>query len=263
MDPSLRDLARSVYKKIIPQNEAGLERLMFLHLPKCGGTSLHAALNGVYVHRNHHVTHLDPHASKKAAKILGDSIQDFRIRLLLYHMAHEKSRYISGHYAFSERAWNEFGNKWKFMTVLREPVARWYSTYFYNKYKTNSDHFRIHEPLDVFVESETARGEGNMYVQLLTEDRDAEDAVKRVIGNLQRFHLVGVLEEMDTLVRDCERVLGVSLKVGQKNTSPRTEQEDEITPEIDKRVRLLCEPNLRVYEAVRERIIQQGSWLNG
>ena len=75
---------------------------------------------------------------------------------------------------------------------------------------------------------------------------------------------MGVIEETDKFIRDCEQFLGVSIKLKQLKKNPRTkqQQENEISSEIAERVSALCEPNRRVYEAVRARIIQQGSWLN-
>ncbi len=134
--------------------------------------------------------------------------------------------------------------------------------YFYNKYK-RGDHCRIHEPLKEFIESEAAQAAGNGYIRQLTAAQGANEDVERAITNLQQFHLVGVLEELNTLVQDCNRILGINLDIGHRNFNPRTakEQSDEITPEIDKRVRKICEPNLRVYESVRQRIAMHGSWL--
>lgn len=263
MNRNLRDLAQSVFSQLHLRDSRSLDRLLFLHLPKCGGTSLDAALRDIYLQRRHGVVHLDPQASKRAAEIADDSIRDFRTRVLLYHTAQSRNRYVSGHYSYSKQTWDAFSDDWKLMTVLREPVARWYSAYFYNKYKTNSEHFRIHAPLETYVTSEAAKMAGAIYVRLLTADVDADDAVGRAIANLHQFHLVGVLEEIDLLVQDCEQTLGVSLNLGWQNSSPRTkyDQAGEVTPEIDKRVRALCEPSLRVYEEIRARIISQGSWL--
>lgn len=258
MYSNLRALAYSVFRKFRPE----LDRLFFLHIPKCGGTSLNTALLKAYNRSRHRVTRLDAHASKEASDIIRENLLDYRVRLLLYHLANGQSRYISGHYAFDERVWDKFSSEWNFMTILREPVARWYSNYFYNRYKKEG-HFRIHVPLEAFVESEMALKFGTTYSRLLTAERGADDAVYRSIANLQRFQLVGVLEEMDVLVHDIEHLLNINVDVEKKNKSPRTKEEQtaEITPKIDKRVRALCAPDIRIYDSIRERIASNGSWL--
>ena len=244
---------------------SSMKKLFFLHIPKCGGTSVNHELQKSYIRAGYRVTHIDPYASKRGAVIACENLRDFRSRLLLYEMSRSHSQYISGHLSYSEQVWKNFSDEWHFLTVLREPVARWYSHYFYDRYKTG-DHFRIHEPLEVFVESKRAQHLGRNYVEALTAkgEAEADDAVDRAIANLQRFSLVGVLEETDKFIRDCDQFLGVSIKLKQQNKNPRTkeQQENEISSEIAERVSALCEPNTRIYEAVRARIIQQGSWLN-
>ena len=261
------DLARSVYKRVRRRRAAPapLKRVFFLHLPKCGGTSVDEALKTIYSRAGHGVTHLDPVASKRAATIAGDDPRRARTRLLLYEMSRSDRRYISGHFSYSEEAWNAFGDDWHFLTLLREPVSRWYSHYFFDRYKAD-DHARISEPIEVFVESERARRFGRNYVERLIPsgvEAEADDTVDRAIANLQRFSLVGVLEELDTFTRDCKRLLGVSVAVEHRNRSPRTTQQrtEEVSPAIAARVVALCEPNRRVYEAVRARIRQRVSWM--
>lgn len=254
------DLARRAYRTLRRRTRPDLPRLSFLHLPKCGGTSLNAALNAHYVRAGYETVGLDAHASKKAADAVGETLQDFRSDLYLYYLARERLRYLSGHFTFSELAWDVADGRWAFLTMLRDPVARWYSAYFYGRYKTHSDHFRITRPLAEHAEHQWARGPQSMYARFLGVA--GEGQVGRAIATLERFDLVGVLEESETLVRECERVLGVGLSLERKNASPRSaeEQQDEVTPEIDRLVREIVEPDRRIYDAVRERIARRGTW---
>ncbi len=269
---SFKSLLRSAYHKTrghrsSPSPQA-LDRLFFLHLPKCGGTSIDRALRETYQAAGANTAYLDPHASTRAAELLGQDMSAFRRHILLYHMAGRKTRYISGHFTYSDTAWEHFGADWHYVTVLREPVARWFSNYFYNKYKTKSDHFRIDMPIDEFVETERARSYGLNYIRSLTdgipvEEADSEEAVQQAIGNLNRFAVVGLLELLSTFIRDCETAFGVSLPVGHQNKNPtsETEQRSEVTEEVLARVQTLCAPNTKVYDAARTRIEAQGSWL--
>ncbi len=243
-----------------------LERVFFLHLPKCGGTSVDVAMRNAYRGAAHATVHLDPHAADRAAAIAGERERPYRRRLLLYYMAEERNRYISGHFPYSEQARQAFGDEWHYITVLREPVSRWLSNYFYNKYKTSSDFYRITAPIEEFIASERARSYGSNYVQNLTDDTatmDSDGAVEQAIRNLQRFAVVGALERMDTFVSDCDTLLGVDLDVGHHRKNPRTtsEQREEITEGALEQVRELCIPNTRVYNAALARIDEQGSWL--
>lgn len=264
-------LLRSAYRQVRGRyrpNPASLERLFFLHVPKCGGTSIDVALRDAYRRAGADVAYLDPHASTRAAEMLGQDMATYRGRLLLYHMAQQPTRYISGHFTYVDAAWEHFGNAWRYVTVLRDPVARWFSNYFYNKYKTKSDHFRIEQPIDEFVETERARSYGFNYVRSLTdgipvEEAGSDAAIEQAIHNLSHFTVVGVLEHLDTFARDCETVFGIQLPIGHRNKNPRTEIErrEEVTDDILGRVQAICAPNAAVYETVRARIDAQGSWL--
>jgi hypothetical protein len=68
---------------------------------------------------------------------------------------------------------------------------------------------------------------------------------------------------MDIFTSDCERFLGTALPQEHRNRNPRTaeQMQEEVSPEVDARVRALCEPNRRIYDAVLARIQANGSWL--
>jgi len=256
-----RSFARNCYRKVLPP----LDRIVFLHLPKCGGTSIDFALENAYKKRFHKTIHLDPQQSKLVSDMFDEPLETSRSMFLAYHIADglRHYRYVSGHYVFDERIWEAFADTWKFMTVLREPTSRWYSNYFYNRYKTNSEHMRINESLAEFVQTERAQKEGSAYVQYLTNHRDSADAVERAIENLNQFHLVGLLEEMDVLTQDLQKLVGVHVKIPRKRVSPRPAQSrsEEITPDIQEQVLKLCEPDRHIYDAMRAKILRQNTWL--
>ncbi|MEM8598295.1 MAG: hypothetical protein AAGF99_00100 [Bacteroidota bacterium] len=263
-------ILRSLYRKVRPRPARpaiDLERLFFLHVPKCGGTSINTALERAYRAAGAGAVHLDPHAAARAADLSGDGLRRHKEQVLLYFMAGHH-RYISGHFNYSAAAWDTFGDAWRYVTVLREPVARWLSNYFYNRYKTNTDHYRIDEPLEAFVETDRARFYGGNYVTSLSTTRliseaSSDEAIGQAVANLERFAVAGVLEHLGTFASDCERYFGVSLDIGHRNANPRTagQQQEEISPELMERIRALCAPNLQVYEAALNRIDTHGSWL--
>ncbi|MEM8598297.1 MAG: hypothetical protein AAGF99_00110 [Bacteroidota bacterium] len=266
--PSPTAMLRKAYRTVRPRQQKPLpDRLFFLHLPKCGGQSIDAALQQGYRAAGASIAHLDSHASARAAEAAGADLHALRREILHYHMAAKHSRYISGHFMYSAPAWDAFGDAWQYVTVLREPVKRWVSNYFFNKYK-GDHHFKIDEPIEEFVESERALAYARSYVTWLTdgislEEAGSDEAVEQAIANVERFAVVGVLEDLDTFAADCRARFGLPVEIAHRNRNPRAaaEQREELSPEMVARVEALCAPNRRVYDAVRDRIERRGSWL--
>lgn len=251
-----------------------LDRLFFLHFPKCGGTSVDVALQRIYEKAGAGTAHLDVGAWSRAAKAVkpyedaSGAGAPYRRRLMFYLMEQHHTRYISGHFGYSLAARDRYADDWHFVTLLREPVARWFSEYFYNRYKTKTKDFRLETPLEEFVETRMAQRYGSLYVKNLVDNADiedaaSEDAIAQAIENLRHFSVVGVLDRLDLFAQDCDRRFGVQLDIGHHNKNPRSQskQREEVTPEVEAKVKALCAPNTRVYEAVQAQLNAEGSWL--
>ena len=153
------------------------DRCVFLHVPKCGGTSIDNALNSHFA--NESKAHLHPDASLKAAQLryhfdspFGPSNIDklfrFREHVLLYYLSQPQLRFISGHFNFSAIALEAFGEDCTFITVLRNPVERLISLYFFNRYKKSS-HFKINMDIDDYLSSDDGQAQGSLYVRFFND----------------------------------------------------------------------------------------------
>lgn len=238
------------------------EKIFFLHLPKCGGTSIDKALRSFY--QPFEICHLDNASCVNTAQMLSRDLDDYRRDLLLYYLGRENKRYLGGHFAYSKKAHLEFGDKWYFITVLRHPVDRWFSHYFYNRYKTTDELFRISEDLSTFVDSSRALVLGRQYVMNLTEGEiqpnelsNVSDAtVTSAIKALNTFSLVGCLEHLDVMKKDFKKLFGVKFYMQTSNVNPlsKDEQHKQISVRLRKRVEEICEPDLQIYNHILTKI---------
>ncbi|MCA9115241.1 MAG: hypothetical protein KDA79_09140 [Planctomycetaceae bacterium] len=137
------------------------------------------------------------------------------------------------------------------MTVLRHPVDRWYSHYFYNRASNSISFpgFRVPESIEEYAFSEAGVGLGNLYVRHLTAGTDPADPTAAAIETLDRMDLVGILEYPEDLQTRIQHQLGLKLDLPVLNSNPgRSEdQKREVTPELHARIESLCQPDMEVY----------------
>ena len=254
--------AQRSYGRFCEKVEAKLQvPIFFLHLPKCGGTAIANAIRRRYAESE--IGHLDDKACVEAAQYLERDLDDYRRDLLLYYVLQKEIRYLSGHFAYSQKAYEESHGHWHFITVLRHPVDRWFSHFFYNKYLP-TDRFQIPEDLSDFVETDRAFLWGRLYVRNLTEDSlrpglnttDTSKSIASAIKVLEGFSLVGCLEDLDTMCVKFERKFGVRLRIPVSNRNPlsKGKQNEQISEKIRKRVEEICQPDLEVYRHVKTKL---------
>lgn len=241
-------------------------RICFLHIPKTGGTSVVRALNELYPSRDS-VAHLDPAASTSVACALGMDVLAFREQLLLYFLANERLQFVSGHVAWSEEAFERYGAGWHFVTLLRDPIERWLSNFFYDRHKTSS-HRRIEIDLEAFLNTPEAAVMGRSLVTHLAggSSGDAISMMERARANLDRFRIVGFLDDLPRLEREFSDQFGVRLSIPHTNKSPTPQAKQRAldSAELTDRVRTICAPDLLLYEHAAHRLrpvrARPGTW---
>lgn len=231
------------------------EKIFFVHVPKCGGVSVSNAIArkyGLGARLGRSAFNVDPAASSVAARGCGVELQQFRRYITRYAGARANIKYVSGHVQYGVDLLP--AGEWGLVTVLRDPVEKWFSQYFYNRYKVSS-HSRVEEDLEAFISTPAAREYGDDYLRYLGswKCRDAP-SVDDAITNLRRFSVVGILEDLERFATDFQRRFGVTLRIQRRNKSPAPAKVRgaEIDDRLWRQVERLCEPNQAVYdEAVR------------
>ncbi|PPS41155.1 sulfotransferase family 2 domain-containing protein [Chroococcidiopsis sp. TS-821] len=242
-------------------------KIFYLHLHKCGGTSIAQAIKACYQSFSsiieHNTFHLNGAAASSAArKYFEDTpitaedndylIGKFRESLLLYYMCQPNINYIAGHFSFSEAAYQNFSDKYAFVTVLRNPVKRLISAYFYSQQEISK---LSEEDLLNFLDSERALRGGYMYVKSIgglvqSGDYTSEAAIKRAQENLHKFRLIGFLEHKEVFIEQFEQKFGRKLKIRNynQNSKAKTAKQSLISEKIEAKIREICQPDMEVYE---------------
>lgn len=202
------------------------------------------------------VLELDEMEVREAAAAARIHHSEARRALLAYHLATTSARLVAGHYRYSRAVFERHRETWSFITVLRHPVARWYSNYFFNASRPPDNIFRIDIPIEEFVDTGRASLLGTELVRSFADLDDPADAVRdravtRAVDNLRDLFFVGTLEDLPSFTRMFHESFGCSLDIPRLNPTPSGGREPraDVEPRVAERVRELCAPDLAVYES--------------
>lgn len=240
-------------------------RVVFHHLPKCGGTSVYRAIRFFYTTS---YSYIDLTATYRAIEALNADLSpdevmfktvDFREEQFLMYLFMDR-RLVAGPIPFSNDAHRLFQDRYKFITTLRDPVSLFFSTYFWNK-TSPEPRWRIEQSIEEFLETPRARTFGCSYSSFFNGlppqvdplSRESIDAAKE---NLRKFSVVGIVEDMPTFERRLREHLNIRIRIGHKNKGARTSEDARakaVTPEVKRKIEEISAVNREIYDfAVRE-----------
>lgn len=228
--------------------------LVFLHVMKCGGTSIRAGLAVGAVGRRggSEIFELDGQVAQAAAGGTNADNWKFRDALLPYVLVAMRPSIVLGHFRYRD-GYKELLDSAHFVTMLRDPVDRLVSLYKYRRYKEGID-VPVSISFDEFIGSKRWAKEGHAYVDTFcgSDDLDprSEEAVSAAVANLRRFAVVGIIDRLEDFSQRVTACLGrpVTIPMLNKSPAPETRGDDDIDPGALERAREVCGPDSQVYE---------------
>jgi hypothetical protein len=236
-------------------------RIVFLHVPKCGGNSLRRALAELYgfplpkVRRRWF--HDVPRRSERAAELLGRPVHDLRDELLRYHLCNEHVRLATGHFRWPDGLREQFPGV-SLVSLLRDPASHLLSTYYFRREERGQSAARRESgDLAQFLASDRARRTGSLYATLFgwpaVPGQPDAAVLARARERLASVEVLGVLEDLPAFVDAFERRFGRRLSIPRLNVGrlrPARERED-VTDELRAAIAETVRPNQDLYDFVR------------
>lgn len=240
------------------------EGIVFHHIPKCGGMSITAGLALSYYPfrllrygRAGFPGHLNARAASQAAEALSMDHYAYRRALLEYQLASDNSPFISGHYPFSRGGFERYGDQWAFISLFRDPVSRWYSEYFWNRYKDH-EYAKTELDMEAYLETEQGRMNTRSFLNYFCESKNpagapANTELKEALTNIECLDVTGTLENIEQFRESMKRRFGRKPVFFQRNRSP-AKPETYIRPDpqsdFHKKLLILLEADREIYAHV-------------
>jgi hypothetical protein len=184
---------------------------------------------------------------------------EYRRQLLADHGSSKNSPLISGHYPFNHQFYDQHGEDWNFITVLRDPVARWYSEYYWNKHKDH-DYQKTNLSIEEYLETDDGKMNTRSFINYFSKSENhtgtpSTKDIETSIDTLKYFQVVGFLENIPKFRSDMKFALGRKPIIIRRNKSPadhNQRQRPDKNSEFHKNLVKLLEADTEVYLKTKE-----------
>ncbi|MBE9076322.1 sulfotransferase family 2 domain-containing protein [Romeria aff. gracilis LEGE 07310] len=239
-------------KKLLVLNKP---HIFFMRIPKTGSTSIDLAISRHYPANSYEIDSLKSLQATEAMHY-GENIdfnQCLQLREALAAYAMSKDiKYISGHVPYLKALAEAHQEKYVYVTLLRDPVKRLISKYFFN-FQKSDNHCSIDISLSEYLDSEKGIQSGCEYIKYLkgiskANSYSLESEISIAKNNLSKFNVVGTLENLEKFVSDFYGKTGIQLKIPHKNAREGANAKPQLDKTTLKNIESVCRPDIELYE---------------
>ncbi len=202
-----------------------MKGLVYIHVPKCGGSSFGAALRLRYLFSQASITLDGTDFPTRQHQLEAEILKGTKL--------------ITGHVPYAPNLHNGPGTGYAFITLLRHPVERFVSHYNYLQ-RHHPDPNRP-KTLEAFLDVPDAARIASQYLIYFSGGTSCVDSA---ITNLSRFQLVGDLTQSKTFARELCFLTGTPLLRLHRNRAP---ERTMVPAYLAERISKLCAADLRIY----------------
>ncbi len=231
------------------------QRWIFVHLPKCGGTSISSGLQRALGAGTEGF--VDPVKTRNWTRYdLADDVRAegserlFRMRLtFLRGYADRGLPFIYGHFPVDERLFNDPTHEYRWVTVLRDPVDRLISQFKYwtltQEPSAADSASSIDRRWNAYLGSDLCRYHANLYSYYLGghaagfDDNRIDEMREHAQANLQAFDVCGCIENLKSVADAFQAETGCAVRFQRRNSSEansQTQRQVRVLQEFEKRI---------------------------
>ena len=236
-----------------PDCEGQMTGIIYIHVPKCGGSSFGAALRLRYLFSQSGITldQGDPHEGSCNQRLNDYDARDIELK----NLTDKNTKLICGHVRYSRALHQSLGGEYSFVTLLRDPVQRFVSHYNYLQ-RSHQNPLRP-DTLKAFLGTDDAKRLASQYLFYFarldqTMGANTDRLAQKAIANLSHFDLVGDLSAPVEFSNNLNRLAKSPLPKWQRNVSP---EPTKIPPDLLGQIEDLCAADIEVYNTVHRKEI--------